>query len=161
MFCKIYEEDILWNISSPIKKEEWVDRWSMERIKRMHPSPQPLPVTSNSQCCTSIIIKHKEIATFPSSILHHLLKKVNRKVQGCYKHKSRPTLWWRDLRTHRTIAYHVNTKNLFVCLCWGLTSQSTIFQSCRDGKTQRICRSETCTSYTCMSWQTIETLSKS
>ena len=22
---------------------------------------------------------------------------------------------------------------LFVCLCWGLTSQSTIFQSCRDG----------------------------
>ena len=24
---------------------------------------------------------------------------------------------------------------LFVCLCWGLTSQSTIFQSCRDGAT--------------------------
>ena len=23
----------------------------------------------------------------------------------------------------------------FVCLCWGLTSQSTIFQSCRDGAT--------------------------
>ena len=23
--------------------------------------------------------------------------------------------------------------HLFVCLCWGLTSQSTIFQSCRDG----------------------------
>ena len=51
----------------------------MEKIKRTHPSPQPPPVTSNSQCCTSIIIKHKEIATFPSSILHHLLKKVNRK----------------------------------------------------------------------------------
>ena len=26
-------------------------------------------------------------------------------------------------------------KCLFVCLCWGLTSQSTIFQSCRDGAT--------------------------
>ena len=25
--------------------------------------------------------------------------------------------------------------SLFVCLCWGLTSQSTIFQSCRDGAT--------------------------
>ena len=25
--------------------------------------------------------------------------------------------------------------HLFVCLCWGLTSQSTIFQSCRDGAT--------------------------
>ena len=24
-------------------------------------------------------------------------------------------------------------KTLFVCLCWGLTSQSTIFQSCQDG----------------------------
>ena len=24
---------------------------------------------------------------------------------------------------------------VFVCLCWGLTSQSTIFQSCRDGTT--------------------------
>ena len=24
---------------------------------------------------------------------------------------------------------------LFVCLCWGLMSQSTIFQSCRDGAT--------------------------
>ena len=24
---------------------------------------------------------------------------------------------------------------LFVCLCWGLTSQLTIFQSCRDGAT--------------------------
>ena len=24
---------------------------------------------------------------------------------------------------------------MFVCLCWGLTSQSTIFQSCRDGAT--------------------------
>ena len=24
---------------------------------------------------------------------------------------------------------------IFVCLCWGLTSQSTIFQSCRDGAT--------------------------
>ena len=64
------------------RQEKWVDRWSMEKIKRTHPSPRPPPVTSNSQCCTSIIIKHKEIATFPSSILHHLLKKVNRKVQG-------------------------------------------------------------------------------
>ena len=63
-------------------QEEWVDRWSMERIKRTHPFPRPPPVTSNSQCCTSIVIKHKIIATFPSSILHHLLKKVNRKVQG-------------------------------------------------------------------------------
>ena len=26
-------------------------------------------------------------------------------------------------------------KEWFVCLCWGLTSQSTIFQSCRDGAT--------------------------
>ena len=50
--------------------------------QRTHPSPRPPPVTSNSQCCTSIIIKHKEIATFPSSILHPLLKKVNRKFQG-------------------------------------------------------------------------------
>ena len=25
--------------------------------------------------------------------------------------------------------------SMFVCLCWGLTSQSTIFQSCRDGAT--------------------------
>ena len=25
--------------------------------------------------------------------------------------------------------------SLFVCLCWGLTSQSTILQSCRDGAT--------------------------
>ena len=51
--------------------------------KRTHPSPRPPPVTLNSQwCTTSIIIKHKEIATFPSSILYHLLKKVNRKVQG-------------------------------------------------------------------------------
>ena len=63
------------------RQEEWVDRWSMERIKRTHPSPQPPPVTSNSQCCTSIIIKHKEIVTFPSSIMHHLLKKANRKAQ--------------------------------------------------------------------------------
>ena len=45
-------------------------------------TPSPPPVTSNSQCCTSIIIKHKEIATFPFSILHPLIKKVNRKVQG-------------------------------------------------------------------------------
>ena len=28
-----------------------------------------------------------------------------------------------------------NTFWRFVCLCWGLTSQSTIFQSCRDGAT--------------------------
>ena len=64
------------------RQEEWVDRWSIEKIKRTHQSPRPPPVTSNSQCCTSIIIKNKEIATFTSSILHHLLKKVNRKVQG-------------------------------------------------------------------------------
>ena len=64
------------------RQEERVDRWSMERIKRTHPSPRPPAVTSNSQCCISIIVKHKENATFPSSIMHHLLKNVNRKVQG-------------------------------------------------------------------------------
>ena len=84
-FCD--QEDNLWNISSAeyifqrLKRQEWVDRWSMERIKRTHPSHRPPPVTSNSQYCTSIIIKHKEIATFPSSILNPLLKKDNRKVQ--------------------------------------------------------------------------------
>ena len=29
----------------------------------------------------------------------------------------------------------ISVMKLFVCLCWGLTSQSTIFQSCRDGAT--------------------------
>ena len=29
----------------------------------------------------------------------------------------------------------VGFMKVFVCLCWGLTSQSTIFQSCRDGAT--------------------------
>ena len=31
------------------------------------PSPRPPAVTSNSQCWTSIIVKHKEIAPFSSS----------------------------------------------------------------------------------------------
>ena len=32
------------------------------------------------------------------------------------------------------VCYHlVNSFQLFGWLCWGLTSQSTIFQSCRDG----------------------------
>ena len=30
------------------------------------------------------------------------------------------------------IFWEIRNKWLFVCLCWGLTSQSTIFQSCRD-----------------------------
>ena len=36
-----------------------------------------------------------------------------------------------------TVIYtqHTYTLYSFVCLCWGLTSQSTIFQSCRDGAT--------------------------
>ena len=38
------------------------------------PSPRPPAVTSNSQCWTSIIVKHKEIAAFSSSILHIFIK---------------------------------------------------------------------------------------
>ena len=34
-----------------------------------------------------------------------------------------------------TCKYKKDWINLFVCLCWGLMSQSTIFQSCRDGAT--------------------------
>ena len=39
-----------------------------------------------------------------------------------------------------TVQMHITqfgwlTRKLFVCLCCGLTSQSTIFQSCRDGAT--------------------------
>ena len=34
-----------------------------------------------------------------------------------------------------SLGAHVILLILFVCLCWGLTSQSTIFQSCRDGAT--------------------------
>ena len=30
---------------------------------------------------------------------------------------------------------HLGLSVCFFCLCWGLTSQSTIFQSCRDGAT--------------------------
>ena len=30
---------------------------------------------------------------------------------------------------------HLHRGPAYVCLCWGLTSQSTIFQSCRDGAT--------------------------
>ena len=36
---------------------------------------------------------------------------------------------------HHHFLYYCPKFVLFVCLCWGLTSQSTIFQSCRDGAT--------------------------
>ena len=35
--------------------------------------------------------------------------------------------------SHRWTRTHLTFLDDFVCLCWGLTSQSTIFQSCRDG----------------------------
>ena len=40
-------------------------------------------------------------------------------------------------RSPKRTLYHLSYRGryLFVCLCWGLTSQSTIFQSCRDGAT--------------------------
>ena len=93
------------------RQEEWVDRWSMERIKCTHPSPRPPPVTSNSQCYTSIIIKHKEIATFPSSILHLLLKKVNRKVQGVPQAQVASYTMLAGSKNTQDRTCHVNTKN--------------------------------------------------
>ena len=72
--------------------------------------PQKPSVTSNSQCCTSIIIKPKEIATFPSSILHPLLKKVNRKVQGVPQTQVASNTMMAGSRTHRTKTCHINTK---------------------------------------------------
>ena len=38
-------------------------------------------------------------------------------------------------RNDRSLACNYRHVSLFVCLCRGLTSQSTIFQSCRDGAT--------------------------
>ena len=48
---------------------------------------------------------------------------------------------WRNLGSLATWWAHSEGSKMpsliwvFVCLCWGLTSQSTIFQSCRDGAT--------------------------
>ena len=56
---------------------------------------------------------------------------------------------WQDAQTDRKVAMLMENRGhpdkqaptialkyfWFVCLCWGLTSQSTIFQSCRDGAT--------------------------
>ena len=41
------------------------------------------------------------------------------------------------LITNTASVYQIATRHhiCFVCLCWGLTSQSTIFQSCQDGAT--------------------------
>ena len=48
-------------------------------------------------------------------------------------------LWVRNTCTNASIylmqRLRAMNQNVFVCLCWGLTSQSTIFQSCRDGAT--------------------------
>ena len=41
----------------------------------------------------------------------------------------------RDVCTNEPRLDKTNKVCLFVCLCGGLTSQSTIFQSCRDGAT--------------------------
>ena len=49
------------------------------------------------------------------------------------------TPWGQNLYVKRNIMslwpFLASFVCLFICLCWGLTSQSTIFQSCRDGAT--------------------------
>ena len=42
--------------------------------------------------------------------------------------------WWISTLGCSHLLRDISTE-MFVCLCWGLTSQSTIFQSCRDGAT--------------------------
>ena len=50
-------------------------RMSRSMINGKNQTHAPITsVTSNSQCCTSIIVKHKEIAVFSSSILHLFIK---------------------------------------------------------------------------------------
>ena len=41
---------------------------------------------------------------------------------------------WNSPTTKVPMACYING-NCVLCLCWGLTSQSTIFQSCQDGAT--------------------------
>ena len=43
--------------------------------------------------------------------------------------------WLSEFLGFFTVTYQWHWEEEFVCLCWGLTSQSTIFQSCRDGAT--------------------------
>ena len=74
------------------------------------------------------------IVTLPLSFCTFLLKKVNRKIQGVPQAQVTANTMMAGSKTHRTKTCHVNTKT------W---------------------RSETCTSYTCMSWQPMETPSKS
>ena len=62
---------------------------------------------------------------------------VNTEIQ--YVSNSMDRHGWRSLLIrsclHSTDAWTYLWKWVLFCLCWGLTSQSTIFQSCRDGAT--------------------------
>ena len=58
-------------------------------------------------CCTHWNVDRENISCSVSYVTHIL----------CHSHKR-----WTKVQ-------------IIVCLCWGLTSQSTIFQSCRDGAT--------------------------
>ena len=86
---------------------------------------------------------------FPSRPVSAGLKILNKftipilaKKQICAFQVSRPYLSFCPDHKHFTVNSEENTvKNaeksgkMFVCVCWGLTSQSTIFQSHRDGAT--------------------------
>ena len=55
----------------------------------------------------------------PKQLMHTLSAEINGVIT-----------FWATSRENPSSGFAV-----FVCLCWGLTSQSTIFQSCRDGAT--------------------------
>ena len=45
------------------------------------------------------------------------------------------TSFWRLCQAKGHVYFSVSSISRYICLGWGLTSQSTIFQSCRDGAT--------------------------
>ena len=76
-----------------------------------------------------------QIFLFLTKVSH--LAKFHQNLRDAMSSASIVNLWflYRDTLKVSNLPELCLFADLFVCLCWGLTSQSTIFQSCRDGAT--------------------------
>ena len=57
------------------------------------------------------------------------ISQTDKRYMDCLKR-----IWYLSPVRAATVQASLRIRICFVCLCWGLTSQSTIFQSCRDGE---------------------------
>ena len=115
---------ICWSLSNKEKKNEPAH----EIMALFIPSNMHAQPSSGARC---LIFLSDPLST---SILH--MCEHRRLWRDCANVQARLSLRWSPI--HKYMYQNLMSWLkwcLFVCLCWGLTSQSTIFQSCRDGAT--------------------------